>query len=233
EPDSWVLEEEVQRAGLSRWGLVDEDTHVRGRPYPLRASSSVEHARITLDNARHRLSLAPLRSRTVSRSSSNFTSANAPAPQPRIRIPLLSFFAALLSLDLDDPALRLLTQPAPADGQSILFPGHSASSLSPPSSEPSPPSSSDTADCDPEKRSASTITITPDLSASVHGLQKLLASTMEPAGAALRSLRAGLAIPVEINVPGVSVAGLAGLVRAVGEVYTRGGQAWREVWAGA
>ncbi|KAH9936388.1 uncharacterized protein B0H18DRAFT_321942 [Fomitopsis serialis] len=224
EPDSWVLEEEVQRA--SRWGLTDADTHVRGRPYPLRASTSTAHARITLDNARHRLSLASLRSRTRSKSSSDFRPGSAQAPQPRIRIPLLSFFAALLSLDLDDPALRLLTQPAPPDGQSILFPGHPTSSLSPP--EPSSPSSdsSDTR-CHNSDRSE----LTPDLPSSTHGLQRLFSSTTEPASAALRSLRAGLvAIPIDIDVPGV--AGLAGLFRAVGEAYTRGGQAWKEIWAG-
>lgn len=218
EPESWVLEEEVQRA--SRWALADEDTHVRGRTFPLGASST--HARVALDDARRRLSLGPLRSRTNSRSSGSLSSSSTVAPQPRIRIPLLSFFAALLSLDLDDPALRLLTQAAPPDGQSILFPGHSGSSLSA-ASDPASPSS--------EKPNSQRSELGPDLPPGTHGLQRLLSSTTEPAGAALRSLRAGLAIPLEIDVPGVT--GLASLFRAVGEVYHRSGQAWREVMASA
>ncbi|EPT05286.1 hypothetical protein FOMPIDRAFT_1021568 [Fomitopsis schrenkii] len=218
EPESWVLEEEVQRA--SRWALADADTHTRGRPFPLGASSV--HARVALDDARRRLSLGPLRTRTNSRSSGSLGSGSAPAPQPRIRIPLLSFFAALLSLDLDDPALRLLTQAAPPDGQSILFPGHSGSSLS---------ASSESASHFSEEKPARRLELVPDLSSGAHGLQRLLSSTTEPAGAALRSLRAGLSIPLEIDVPGVT--GLASLFRAVGEAYHRSGQAWRDVWAGA
>ena len=218
EPESWVLEEEVQRA--SRWALADEDTHVRGRPFPLGASSA--HARVALDDARRRLSLGPLRSRTNSRSSGSLSSSSTMAPQPRIRIPLLSFFAALLSLDLDDPALRLLTQAAPPDGQSILFPGHTGSSLSA-ASDPASPSS--------EKPNSQRSELVPDLPPGTHGLQRLLSATTEPAGVALRSLRAGLAIPLEIDVPGMT--GLASLFRAVGEVYHRSGQAWREVMASA
>lgn len=70
----------------------------------------------------------------------------------------------------------------------------------------------------------------------VHGFAKLLSSANDPSGAALRSLRAGLAmasLPSELvaSVPGAR--GLAGLWRAVGEVYARGGQAWREVWVGS
>lgn len=41
-------------------------------------------------------------------------------PHPRIRVPLLSFFAYWLGLDLDDPALRLLTT---SSSDSVLFPG--------------------------------------------------------------------------------------------------------------
>ena len=218
EPESWVLEEEVQRA--SRWALSDEDTHVRGRPFPLGASST--HARVALDDARRRLSLGPLRSRTHSLSSGGLSPNSTVTPQPRIRIPLLSFFAALFSLDLDDPALRLLTQAAPPDGQSILFPGHSGSSLAA-VSDPASPSS--------EKPNPQRSELVPDLPPGTHGLQRLLSSTTEPAGVALRSLRAGLSIPLEIDMPGVT--GLASLFRAVGEVYHRSGQAWREVMVSA
>ncbi|KZT73725.1 hypothetical protein DAEQUDRAFT_735075 [Daedalea quercina L-15889] len=198
EPDSWVLEEEVQRA--SRWKLANEDTHIRGRSSPLRGSPSTAHA------------------------AASCGSGNEPAPQPRIRIPLLSFFAALLSLDLDDPALRLLTQAAPPDGQSILFPGHSARCIA--SSEPCFPLPDDS-ETDPAKHSE----LRPDPPPGTYGLHKLLSSTAEPAGAAFRSLRAGFAIPIEVDVPGVT--SLAGLFRAVGEVYQRSGQAWKEVWVGA
>lgn len=217
EPEEWVLEEKVQRA--SRWALADADTHVHGRPFPLAASSA--HARGALDEARHRLSLGPLRSRANSRSRGCLGSGRPPAPQPRIRIPLLSFFAALLSLDLDDPALRLLTQASPPDGQSILFPGHSGSSLSA-SSEPASHLS--------EEKPIRRLELMPDLPSGAYGLQRLLSSTAEPAGAALRSLRAGLAIPLDINMPGVT--GLSSLLRAAGEVYHGSGQAWRDVWAG-
>lgn len=226
------LEERVER--VSRW-----DFDSRLRQFVERAAA----ASIPAQERRRRL--APLRTRTRTssqsltsnslassrptraRSSSTRARAPSPSPQPRIRIPFLSFFAGLLALDLDDPALRLLTQSAPADADSILFPGHSATRLlqSLDGDRYTPPSSLSSPDSDEETKSV-----------PVHGFAKLLSSANDPSGAALRSLRAGLAmasLPSELvaSVPGAR--GLAGLWRAVGEVYARGGQAWREVWVGS
>jgi len=244
EHGSWDLEEEVER--MSRW-----DIDLRLRQLTERTSAHVAH---------HRTRLTPLRTRTLSQRTTTSASlgsarrvrspsipARPSSPQPRIRIPLLSFFAAIFALDLDDPALRLLTQAAPSDAESLLFPGHTAAGLRQSFTEhehQTDPSSSDSnvgSDYDSDSTTDSGIDththedLRPDPSPDIHGLQKLLSSTHDPSGAALRSLRAGLAVsksmPADFGLPGMR--GLVGLWRAVGNVYARSGQAWREVWVGA
>ena len=117
----------MERAG--RW---DIDLHAHQHPQrtsALRSPSRGAPDRITLH---HIARLQPSRLRTQSSISTNSSlgSACPPhsslsiSPQPRVQIPFLSFFAALLSLDSDDPVLRLLTQATPPDDDAILFPGH-------------------------------------------------------------------------------------------------------------
>lgn len=202
------------------------------------------------DPTRHRLRIQSLHSRTDSRTGANssFRSSNQnrsrslsvhhSSPQPRIHIPLLSFLAKLLSLELDDPVIRLIAQAAPPDAESTLFPGNSVTSLTPDElrvSSLSSVSDSDAAtDATTDSESEFPSEFDEDLSRSPHGLRKLLSPSADPSGAAISSLRAGMANsrnnPIEFVVPGIR--GLIGLWRAMGEVYARSGQAWKEVWWG-
>ncbi|KAL6304332.1 hypothetical protein BKA93DRAFT_825790 [Sparassis latifolia] len=236
--DSWLLEGEVARA--ARWDVpahltLQQRTH-RAFLHMSAVTPAPPPVRITLDHARR---LQPLRPRTRTHShastfsrslSSSARSHHArtgpPQPQPRAPLPLLAFFARLLALDLDDPAVRLLTLAVPdADGDALLFPGCSARlGSSPPSLSTSASSDSSCSDslheldvaCDCDRE------VSPE---PAHGLPRLLSDDARTA--ALRSLRAGLAVPFDFGV-GVG----AGLWRAVGEVCVRSGQAWREVWWG-
>ncbi|CCM03494.1 uncharacterized protein FIBRA_05628 [Fibroporia radiculosa] len=245
--ESWILEEEVER--VSRWDIALRSSQFAPRAIP---SSSQRAARL-MDHGPPRPRLTPLRTRALSRSTNaslgSLRSSSVslhdvvrPAsPQPRIRLPLLTFFASLFSLDLDDPALRLLTQSSSTDEDSVLFPGHIATSLSLPASgcmvqfpSHSFQSESDLSDMneDSDIDVATKYMNIPDPCADVHGLERLLSTTTDPSGAALRSLRAGLALPRGIPIE-FGVSSIAGFWRAMGEVYTRSGQAWREVWEGS
>ncbi|KAI0697906.1 hypothetical protein BC835DRAFT_1336798 [Cytidiella melzeri] len=113
----WELEDDLERA--SRWNIISRHP-AASQTQPLTSSSFPstndfieQHYRVFLrSRAQSNISNLTANSRGTNRSA--FT------PQPRIHIPLLSFFASLLFLDLEDPALRLLSQSSP---DSILFPG--------------------------------------------------------------------------------------------------------------
>ncbi|EKM51859.1 uncharacterized protein PHACADRAFT_212476 [Phanerochaete carnosa HHB-10118-sp] len=166
-----------------------------------------------------------MRSRTQSNTSAHSSHASRYTPQPRIRVPLLSFVTSFFSLDLDDPALRLLTHSTP---ESILFPGqasllHDASG--PGSSAPlrgACPSEEDKAVSGP-----------PSEEDELHGLLRLLTD-----GSNSKSVRDGLAAVCEsplalaaspFALPGWS--SLTSLCLFVGDVWTNGGRAWREFGA--
>ncbi|KAI0036464.1 hypothetical protein K488DRAFT_82082 [Vararia minispora EC-137] len=63
--------------------------------------------------------LSWIRARTESATSSLSSVINIPVPHPRIRLPLLSFFASLLRID--DSTLHLISY---TPEESVLFPGH-------------------------------------------------------------------------------------------------------------
>ncbi|GJE98404.1 hypothetical protein PsYK624_146330 [Phanerochaete sordida] len=157
------------------------------------------------------------RPRTQSSTSAHSSHASRYTPHPRVRVPLLSFVASFFSLDLDDPALRLLTH---STHDSILFPGQPG--LLHDAHLPSTPlQSADTFD-DDASSSASSEEDEP------HGELRLLTSG-EPG---MKSVREGLAAICES--PLASPLALPGwtswtsICRLVGDVWTHGGQAWRE-----
>ncbi|KAH9922829.1 uncharacterized protein BXZ73DRAFT_79656 [Epithele typhae] len=120
--------------------------------------------------------LAHRRSRTLSRLR---TSTRPRSPHPRINLPLLSVFASALSVDLEDPALSLLTRADPGDDEAVLFPGHTTAQLLAGSEQ----DEGDEEEEDAEERDDE----------QPHGLPKLLlASIADQSAVALRSLREGL-----------------------------------------
>ncbi|TBU46354.1 hypothetical protein BD309DRAFT_954298 [Dichomitus squalens] len=233
--ESWVLEEQVQRINAEAIDVsFVSPSHTPFRARKLSAPQSPNTA------AKHYWVLRPQRRprshsrvRTVS-SISSFAppSARRSAPHPRIHIPLLSFFASLLSVDLDDPALRLLTHADPGDAETVLFPGHTAAQLlSRGRLHERDPNRDREADADTDVSGL-------DTEEEPHGLPKLLlASLSDHSTVALRSLRAGLAVCAShtpdssLPIPGAQ--GLLGLWRVVEEVCARSSQAWKEVWGGS
>ncbi|KZT09107.1 uncharacterized protein LAESUDRAFT_810760 [Laetiporus sulphureus 93-53] len=230
--ESWVLEEEIERHG--RWGIaLDTPSQQTRRTQPLHQAHSrmrlVPCSRSTLSRATTGSSLTGY----SARARASMERAEKHTMQPRVRIPLLSLVSKLFALDLDEPALRLLTHVPPhaEDAESVLFPGHKVE-LAPASPTISEASlSTDSSSPDDTERD---LELTPDLPPTLHGTHKLLLSAKEDA---TRALRAGLAISMDL--PGLDFGvgygygfgPIAGLWRAVGEVCVRSGQAWREVWA--
>ncbi|THH04667.1 hypothetical protein EW146_g10120, partial [Bondarzewia mesenterica] len=102
-----LLEEEITRA--SRWDFISLRRIHSGSFPSTEQSTSFQNTRV------FPLKLPPnLRTRTLSAASSS----SSPTPHPRIQIPLLSFFASILSIDND--TLHLIAQ---TPSHSILFAG--------------------------------------------------------------------------------------------------------------
>ncbi|KAI0699275.1 hypothetical protein C8T65DRAFT_659724 [Cerioporus squamosus] len=227
---SWVLEDEIDRVGAGDVDFSYVNVRRNHRLTSPRSSDTPPYWTVRRRSRTHS------RIRTISSLSSplSSTSARQPAPHPRVHIPLLSFFSSLLSIDMDDPALRLLTHTDPGEPESILFPGHTTAQLLSSEDAERPArvseSESDTdTDADAESSSSHPSQEHP------HGLPKLLlASISDQSTVALRSLRAGLAVYIphapDVALPLLRPAELFGLWRVVGEVCTRSSQAWREVW---
>ncbi|KAI0712122.1 hypothetical protein C8Q76DRAFT_768859 [Earliella scabrosa] len=243
---SWVLEDEIERVSA---GDIDvsfvHPTRQPRRLHKLSAPSSPDAAHMHHFWAvrPQRRARTQSRMRTISSLSSSRapSSTRRPAPNPRIHIPLLSFFASLLSVDLDDPALRLLTHADPGEADSVLFPGLTTSQLlAAARDESSDAGRQHDTEGDAESESSLESNVDSPDDESQHGLPKmLLASISDQSAVALRSLREGLAVyvphspEVALPIPIPAPSELLGLWRVVGEVCVRGGQAWREVWAGA
>ena len=106
-----MLEEEITRA--SRWAFVSVPrVHSGSVPSAAYRQNSCEGTgAVSLDTSRHPPNP---RSRTLSTVSSN----SSPTPHARIRIPLLYFFASILSID--NSTLHLISH---TPSHSILFPG--------------------------------------------------------------------------------------------------------------
>lgn len=189
-----------------------------GRRETLVRHSSTSRTMLRRDSRVMRPRPTHIRSRTQSNTSAH--SVTRYTPHPRVRVPLLSFVASLLSLDLDDPALRLLTHSTP---DSVLFPGQSALLHD----THGPPQPSHYADTSQEDEEDTRIPLEED---NAHGLLRLLTE-----GSSSKSVREGLAAicesPLAIANPFAlpSWNSLTSLYRLVGEVWTNGGQAWREL----
>ncbi|KAI0770260.1 hypothetical protein C8Q74DRAFT_1218655 [Fomes fomentarius] len=219
---SWMmsLEDEVERvsAGDIDVSFLNPSGQLR-RTHRLSAPQSPDTA------LQHYWAIRPQRrARTHSRvqtisslSSRASSSARRAVPNPRVHIPLLSFFSSLLSIDLDDPALRLLTHADPNEAESILFPGHTTSQLlgHEETSEVESHEQSETETESDEGR--------PGTNGEPHGLPKLLlASLSDQSTVALRSLRSGLVyLPrsPDVALPIPRPTELFGLWRLVGELY--------------
>lgn len=234
---SWMmsLEDEVERvsAGDIDVSFLNPSGQLR-RTHRLSAPQSPDTA------LQHYWAIRPQRRarthsrvQTISSLSSRASSSarRAVPPSPRIHIPLLSFFSSLLSIDLDDPALRLLTHADPNEAESILFPGHTTSQLlgREETSEVESHVQSETETESGEGR--------PGSNEEPHGLPKLLlASLSDQSTVALRSLRSGLVVYLtrspDVALPIPRPTELSGLWRLVGEVYAKSSQAWKEVWGG-
>ncbi|KAI0755009.1 hypothetical protein C8Q80DRAFT_404561 [Daedaleopsis nitida] len=226
---SWVLEDEVERVSAGGIDLSyltstrqPRRTHRLSSPTTTDAIPSQHYWAMRS----HRRTRTHSRIRTISSLSSTGASSTTrrPSPNPRIHVPLLSFFSSLLSIDLDDPAIRLLTHADPGEAQSVLFPGHTTSQLL-----------AGHAGAALDYRRGRDVDSDSDSVHSEdepHGMPKLLlASISDQSTVALRSLRAGLAVcmPQSAGV-GLSIPNPAELWQVVGEVCVRGSQAWREVW---
>lgn len=197
---SWELETEREGEPSDRpWNLITRPSLSR------RPEDAIANARAQL--------AYPVRSRTQSSSSIQSTRSPRHVPHPRMRVPLLSLFASILSIGLDDPGLRLLTH---STADSVLFPGQSGllDSLDTP-----PPSC--TTELSPDGIS------TED---KPHGVLRLLTD-----GPETKSVRDGLAaicdnslaLPNPFVLPTLS--SLKSLCQFVGAVWTNGGEAWREL----
>ncbi|KAH9854646.1 hypothetical protein C2E23DRAFT_59402 [Lenzites betulinus] len=237
--ESWALEDEIERVGRADVGVPYTPRSGRARRLPLASPQTpdVPRTRYYCSVRARQRSRTRSRIRTTSISSLALSSSQQAPPHPRIQIPLLSFFSSLLSIDLDDPALRLLTTSEPGDAEAVLFPGQSSARLLE-EQQQSPSRPSHESDSDTETESAATSELAPYESsdAEVHGLPKLLLSSISDHSAtALRSLRAGLAVRIPAGAPDFalplpSAAELVGLWRVFGEVYSKGSQAWKEMW---
>lgn len=140
-------------------------------------------------------------------------------PHPRSRLPLLSFFASILFLDLDDPALRLLAYESPPDDESLLFPGQ----LDPVVLNHSE-SHATKDDIFTDTEHFDRLAHREVREAEVHGLEKLFASSTELVS--LRTLREGLNLTMPTPLD------FSSFWRTMEEVCTRSGQAIKEVWSG-
>lgn len=237
--ESWAFEGEVERIGLASVDVPYAPQSYHARQAPLSPTQYHDATR-----TRYRLSARPRprsrtrsRVRTISISSLALSSTQQTAPHPRIHIPLLSFFSSLLSIDLDDPALRLLSNAEPGDAEAILFPGQNSARLLAEAEEQRPGRRSFDSDSETETESTGSGELPPyDVEAETHGLPKLLlASISDHSTVALRSLRAGLAVRIpttasHFTLPLPRGVELVGLWRALGEVCSKGSQAWKEVW---
>ena len=131
----------------------------------------------------------------------------------------------MLDVDLEDPAMRLLANADTSDGDAILFPGHTASRLLVWNEEDADENTDNNGGADEDEGTDSE---------QLHGLAKLLlASISDQSTVALRSVRDGLAVWIPASSASLPLPGsseLSGLWRVVGEVYSKSGQAFREVW---
>lgn len=204
-----MLEFEAEIERTSRW---DVPAQLMRRLSPLRPTASGPAD--FYEQHYHIFHRARTQSNTSSLTSATSLSSNPRSvvhtPHPRIHISLLSFFASLLSLNLDDPGLRLLTY---SSSDSVLFPGqcnmlNDAADWSTPIEE------------DPKRP-------TP------RGLLRLQVSE-DGSCPPTAVLKDGLAVacdpsllPNPFSLPGLTA--LAGLCRCVGDVWSNGEKAWREV----
>lgn len=204
-----MLEFEAEVERTSQW---DVPAQLMRRLSPLRptASSPVDfyeqHYHI-FHRARTQSNISSLTS--VTSLSSNPLSV-VHTPHPRIHISLLSFFASLLSLNLDDPGLRLLTH---SSSDSVLFPGQcnmlndGANWCSPIEEETERPA----------PRGLLRLQLSEDGSRPPTAVLKDgLTVACDPA-----------TLPNPFAFPGLTA--LAGLCRFVGDVWSNGEKAWREV----
>lgn len=217
----WEFEAEIERT--SRWGIPN-DFEIITRPRAASRTTSPFTATNDFIDQHYRIYL---RSRTHS-NTSNITGRTTRTsrstdytPHPRIHIPLLSFFASLLFLDLDDPALRLLSQSTP---DSVLFPGQGGLLDAP--------------DVDYRSSDQTAGAFTPSSSNDLldvpksHGLFRLLT---DGSLHHVKVLKDGLAVvcdpnsplPSSFPLPGFNA--IQGLGRLVGGLWSKGSRAWQEM----
>lgn len=243
---TWELEAEVERVG--RWGIP---VHAIHQPWPAQStppasSSTSRPLTVTIPYRFHPLHSddtgrpvhEPGRSRTQSNTSAvssslastfaSFRLSPIQSPQPRVQIPLLSFIASLFSLDLDDPALRLLTN-SNSTSESVLFPGHNT--LLDSDSEQDEPSSSSSSGQNLNTEAEDEETSHPE----PHGFLRLLVISDE-SRLSIRALRDGLVVSCTTVLPsGISPFSLPGfdsvlgVCRLVGDACFKGGKALREL----
>ncbi|KAI0771369.1 hypothetical protein BC629DRAFT_1531405 [Irpex lacteus] len=211
----WELEEQLGRHGkrdIMSQQLTNEHSLSRSS-CPLQTPDG------SADRHYHTFLRSRIQSHISDLNSPSFANHSSFTPRPRIRIPLLSFFASLLSIDLDDPTLRLLDQSSP---DSILFPGQSNLLGVVGDQLEAIPS---------EERGESSNSGHP----IHHGLLRLLT---DGTCGSIAVVRDGLAVICDpllplatpFGVPGLS--SLRGLGRLIGDTLLKGGQAWQEVHTG-
>ncbi|KAM5533457.1 hypothetical protein V8D89_012895 [Ganoderma adspersum] len=237
--ESWVLEEGVRCVGAGNIDVsfvspIRTSHRARKLSAPQSPNTSAKHYWVLRPQRRSR-SHSRLRTNSTVSSSLAPPSARRASPHPRIHIPLLAFFSSMLSVDLDSPALHLLTHSDPGDAESVLFPGLTTAQLASRGMLATHEGEQDGSSESESGTDTDTTAVADE--EEVHGLPKLLlASFSDPSKSALRSLRAGLAVCIpnapETSLDILGVSGLVGLWRVVGEVCAKSSQAWKEVWGG-
>ncbi|KAI0087854.1 hypothetical protein BDY19DRAFT_953525 [Irpex rosettiformis] len=213
------FEEDTERVEL--WGIQSRQLY-EGTHFQARSSLPFPSTNDFIDQHYH----AFLRSRTQSDMTMS-SSRSVYTPHPRLHIPLLSFFASLLFLDLDDPALRLLTQSSP---DSVLFPGQLIL-LEPNNNDEFAATSSGRAS---PQLTVSSVNEYPGF--KPHGLLRLLADNVTRPVAVIREGLAVIGDPLlplanPFLAPGLNT--IRNLDKFLRSTWPRGGRVWREVWLGS
>ncbi|KIP06201.1 hypothetical protein PHLGIDRAFT_128412 [Phlebiopsis gigantea 11061_1 CR5-6] len=204
----------------SSWAFEPDGTRDDSWRHPLVRRPSLSRTQLdALPNVTHQPLLSHRVRKQSNSSTPSATRSSRYTPHPRVRVPLLSFVTSLLSVDLDDSALRLLTH---STSDSVLFPGQSGLL-------DSHESASSVRDAD----SPQIVAFHADGTAEdprPHGLLRLL--TEETSS---KSVRDGLAVvydaPLALASPFAlpTLSSISNLCRFVGDVWVNGGQAWREL----
>ncbi|KAL7280009.1 hypothetical protein ACG7TL_006422 [Trametes sanguinea] len=239
DPSSDAMESEGSSWALD--GYTDFDTLPDLGAAPSRtlvvSPDEIDTARLRRQRPLRYQQRSPKHSRvgTSSSLSSSHSSPPEAVPHPRIHLPLLSFFTSILWIDMDDPAVRLLTCADSGESESVLFPGHGSTRLLYPDGIEPDDLQVVGRDSLGTGKSLKGQTLDNEGDSEHHGLPKLLLATLsDQSTVAIQTLRAGLSARITpssdlvLALPRAS--DLVGLWTILGNLYATSGRAWRDMW---